>query len=39
MNLLQSTLVKISDISFNTGQIPDVPKNPRLTTSIILITK
>ncbi len=29
MNLLQSTLVKISDISFNTGQIPDVPKNPR----------
>lgn len=29
MNLLQSTLVKISDISFNTGQIPNVPKNPR----------
>lgn len=29
MNLLQSSLVKISDISFNTGQIPDVPKNPR----------
>lgn len=29
MNLLQSSLIKISDISFNTGQIPDVPKNPR----------
>lgn len=29
MDLLQSTLVKISDISFNTGQIPNVPKNPR----------
>ena len=29
MNLLQSSLVKISDISFNTGQIPNVPKNPR----------
>ena len=29
MNLLQSTLILISKLSFNTGQIPDVPKNPR----------
>ena len=29
MNLLQSTLIEIHKLSLNTGQIPDVPKNPR----------
>lgn len=29
MNLLQSSLIQIHKLSLNTGQIPDVPKNPR----------
>ena len=29
MNLLQSSLIEIHKLSLNTGQIPDVPKNPR----------
>jgi hypothetical protein len=29
MNLLQSTFIDIHKLSLNTGQIPDVPKNPR----------
>ena len=29
MNLLQSTLIEIHKLSLNTGQIPNVPKNPR----------
>lgn len=29
MNLLQSTFIEVHKLSLNTGQIPDVPKNPR----------
>ena len=29
MNLLQSTFIDIHKLSLNTGQIPNVPKNPR----------
>lgn len=29
MNLLQSKFIEIHKLSLNTGQIPDVPKNPR----------
>lgn len=29
MNLLQSTFIEVHKLSLNTGQIPEVPKNPR----------
>jgi len=33
MNLLQSTFIEVHKLSLNTGQIPDVPKNPRFIKS------